>query len=499
VSLILLFLASFAVAMALTPLIRSAALRLGVVDHPERRKMHHLPVPLLGGASIVLSFAAVVTSVILVKPELLGEEIGMVRPLLLSGVLISIVGAYDDWRGLSVLQKFLFQLIAASILVASGIHARLFTNPLGESLELGWIGVPITVLWVVGVTNAMNLIDGLDGLATGVGVIASLSLCGIAAATDQPVVAILSFVLAGASLGFLPFNMYPARIFLGDTGSMFLGFLLAGLGLAGSLKASTATILILPIVVLGVPLMDTLWAILRRTRSRVSPFKADRDHIHHRLVRVGLQHRHVVLVLYFICAFLGLSADLMVQLPSRIGFLFATMLVTGGITGVWILKYIEDHVQDRILESPHSPESRRATPPPEATPSSLLWQSSNGGKAMPIGEFQVSVCEIGRFHEAVTVSPSFSSVAREVREALSRRIKVHAVGAFLQEDRTLLLVIKTERIGSEGLDLVRAAIVRYFDEQADRWGEARTLGAFRWVRTGELTEHAASPPGIMAR
>src|SRR5262249_34553247 len=149
---------------------------------------------------------------------------------------------YDDWRGLTVLQKFAFQLIAASILVASGLNAKLFTNPLGESVELGWIGVPITVLWVVGVTNAMNLIDGLDGLASGVGVIASLSLCAVGAATDQPVVAVLSLVLAGASLGFLPYNMYPARIFLGDTGSMFLGFMLAGLGLAGSLKASTATI-----------------------------------------------------------------------------------------------------------------------------------------------------------------------------------------------------------------------------------------------------------------
>jgi UDP-GlcNAc:undecaprenyl-phosphate GlcNAc-1-phosphate transferase len=461
--------------------------------------MHYLPVPLLGGASIMLSFAAVATAVALLRPESFGDEIGMLRPLLLGGILISLVGAYDDWRGLPVVHKFLFQLLAASILVASGIHARLFTNPLGESVELGWIGVPITILWIVGVTNAMNLIDGLDGLATGVGVIASLSLCAVAAATDQPVVAILSLILAGASLGFLPFNMYPARIFLGDTGSMFLGFLLAGLGLAGSLKASTATILILPIVVLGVPLMDTLWAILRRTRSRVSPFKADRDHIHHRLVRVGLQHRHVVLVLYFICAFLGISAYLIVQVPNRIGFLFATMLAFGGMIGVWTLKYIEDHVEDRILESSRSPDPRRTTPPPEPLSSSLLWQSSNGGKAMPLGEFQVSVCEVGRFHEGVAASPSFSNVAREIREALSRRIKVHAVGAFLQEDRTLLLVIKTERIGPEGLELLRAAVVRYFGEQADRWGEAKSLRTFRWVRGGGPQESAGVASEIAAR
>jgi UDP-GlcNAc:undecaprenyl-phosphate GlcNAc-1-phosphate transferase len=499
VSLILLFLAAFAVAAGLTPIVRRVSLRLGVVDHPERRKMHHLPVPLLGGLSIMLSFASIVTALVIFKPRLLGDDISMVRPLLVGGVLISLVGAYDDWRGIPVLHKFLFQLLAACILVTSGIHARLFTNPLGEALDLGWIGVPITVLWIVGVTNAMNLIDGLDGLATGAGVIASLSLCSVAAATDQPAVAILSLILAGASFGFLPFNMYPAKIFLGDTGSMFLGFLLAGLGLAGSLKASTATILILPIVVLGVPLLDTLWAILRRTRSRVSPFKADRDHIHHRLVRVGLQHRHVVLVLYFVCAFLGLSAYLMVQLPYRIGFLFATMLASGGMIGVWTLKYIEEHVEDRIVEGSHSSGSRRTTPSPDPPSSSLLWQSSNGGRAMPLGEFQVSVCEIGRFHEGVTASPSFSNVAREIREVLSRRIKVHAVGAFLQEDRTLLLVIKTERMESEGLELLRSGVVRYFDEQADRWGEARTLKTFRWVRGGGPREGAGISSEIAAR
>lgn len=481
-SLALIFLSAIAGAAVLTPLVRAAALRLGVVDHPERRKMHHLPVPLLGGAAIILSFLSVVTAVWILAPDLFGEEIDELRPLLLGSIVIGLVGVYDDWRGIRVRNKFVFQLLAALILVASGIQAKLVTNPLGESVELGWIGIPLTLLWIVGVTNAMNLIDGLDGLAAGIGTIASLSLCGVAGASEHPLVAVLSLILAGAALGFLPFNMYPARIFLGDTGSMFLGFLLAGLGLVGSLKASTATILILPIVVLGVPVLDTLWAILRRTHRRVSPFKADRDHIHHRLVRVGLQHRHVVLLLYFVCTFLGVSAYLIVQLPYRIGFLFAILLAVGGVIGVSILKFIEDHLEGRLAEISGTGDSRRPTPPPES--SSLLWQSSNGGRGMALGEFQVNVCEVGRFQEGLATSHSFSSVAKEVREVLSRRIKVYAVGAFLQEDRTLLLVIKTERIGADGLDLLREGVSRYFNEQADRWGEGKSIHQFRWIRQG---------------
>ncbi|HZE88421.1 MAG TPA: MraY family glycosyltransferase, partial [Verrucomicrobiae bacterium] len=268
-TLVALFLAAFTCAVSLTPVVRLAALRLGVVDHPERRKMHHVPIPLLGGAAIIIPFFGLVAVVATIAPEMLGDEMGRLRPILAGAAVIAAVGIYDDARGMKVWSKFLFQFFAAIILVVAGLRVTLFTNPLGTALDLGWVGIPVTVLWVVGVTNAMNLIDGLDGLAAGIGVIASLSLCAVAASADHPMVGILALVLAGATLGFLPFNTYPARIFLGDTGSMFLGFLLASLGLAGSLKASTATILILPIVVLGVPVLDTLWAILRRTQLRV--------------------------------------------------------------------------------------------------------------------------------------------------------------------------------------------------------------------------------------
>jgi UDP-GlcNAc:undecaprenyl-phosphate GlcNAc-1-phosphate transferase len=311
VNLAIIFLAATGISLAITPVIRVAAIRLGVLDHPERRKLHEVPIPLLGGASIVISFLLVVAGVRVMAPQLLGDEINKLPALLAGAVLISLLGVWDDWKGARPWVKLLVQTGAASLLVVAGIQARLFTNPLGGSLELGWVGIPLTIFWIVGVTNAMNLIDGLDGLATGIGTIAAFALCAVGALANNPLVAILSLVLAGASMGFLPFNLYPARIFLGDTGSMFLGFILASLGVVGSLKASAATVLVLPIVVLGVPVFDTLWAILRRTRKWVSPFHPDRDHLHHKLIRVGLQQRHVVLVLYFVCTFLGVSACIM--------------------------------------------------------------------------------------------------------------------------------------------------------------------------------------------
>ncbi|MBI3450704.1 MAG: undecaprenyl/decaprenyl-phosphate alpha-N-acetylglucosaminyl 1-phosphate transferase [Acidobacteria bacterium] len=482
----LLFISAFAGAACLTPVVRRAALKLEIVDHPERRKMHHVPIPLLGGAAIVVPFLLVIAVVRWQAPQLLGDGGEALTPLMIGAVVMACVGAYDDWRGMRVRTKFMFRFLVALVVVAGGIQVRLFTNPLGDSVELGWIGIPLTVLWIVGVTNAMNLIDGLDGLAAGTGSIASLALCGVAAATDHTMVGILSLVLAGATLGFLPFNIYPAKIFLGDTGSMFLGFLLAGFGLVASLKASTATILVLPIVVLGVPVLDTLWAVLRRTSRKVSPFKADRDHIHHRLVRVGLHHRHVVLILYFICSFLGMSAYLMVQLPYQIGFLFAAMLAMGGMLGVWTLKYVEEQMEQRLSEvsTATAASPRRATPQPEMVSSSILWQSSNGGRSVSPDEYQVQICEIGRFLDGLSSSGSFATAAKEIREILGRRFRVHAVGAFLQEDRSLLLVLKTQPLDEKELSLLRDGVLGFFGEQAERWAEGRRIEFFRWVRRG---------------
>jgi UDP-GlcNAc:undecaprenyl-phosphate/decaprenyl-phosphate GlcNAc-1-phosphate transferase len=485
----LVFLSAFGLSLVTTPLVRAAALRLGIVDRPERRKMHQVPVARMGGAAIVFSFLTTVVAVRLLAPGLFGDDLRSLTPLLVAALGVSLLGAYDDWKGLQPHVKFAFQALAAGILVATGVQAKLFTNPLGSSVELGWLGMPLTVLWIVGVTNAINLIDGLDGLASGVGTIASLSLCAVGAISDNLMVAVMALILAGASLGFLPFNLYPARIFLGDTGSMFLGFLLASFGVIGSLKASTATVLVLPIVVLGVPLFDTLWAILRRTRMKVSPFKADRDHIHHRLVRVGLHHRHVVFVLYFVCIFLGASAFVIVQLPYQTGLAFSVLLAAGGIIGVWTLKYIEDHLEERLGTAARGSDAR-VTPAVETAPA--LWQVSNGSRSGE-GDYLITVCEVGRFRDGLASSQTFASVADQIREVLSRRIKVFAITAHLLEDRRLLLVLKTQRLDPDGLNLIREGVTRYFDEWTDRWGDRGAFPVFRWIRRGARSEESGRP------
>jgi UDP-GlcNAc:undecaprenyl-phosphate GlcNAc-1-phosphate transferase len=478
----IIFFSAFILAMALTPIVRAGALRLGIVDHPERRKMHQVPVPLLGGAGIVISFFVVTVGVLLWAPELFGEEITKLPAILGGGLAVGLLGLYDDWRGTRVWFKFAFQVAAAAIVVTAGVQARLFTNPFGDSFDLGWLGVPLTILWIVGVTNAMNLIDGLDGLAAGVSTIASLSLCAVGALMDQPLVAILALTLGGASLGFLPFNFYPARVFLGDTGSMFLGFVLAGLGVIGSLKSSAATVLLIPIVVLGIPVFDTLWAIQRRARRRVSPFEPDRDHIHHRLVRVGLHHRHVVLILYFLAAFLGVTAFVMVQLPRQTGLLFAVLLAVGGVLGVSTLQYIEQHLEERLAAANGSKSGNKLTPPPEVA--KPLWQSVNAGRQAAANGYQIGICEVGGFREGLAGSQAFGTVAQRIREVLGRRMRVYAVGAYMQEDRSLLVVLKTEPIGEEGHALVVEALKRFFEESAGEWGGPGAFPVFRWIRKG---------------
>lgn len=480
----LIFLAAFALALALTPLVRMVALRLGVVDHPERRKMHQMPVPLLGGAAIVLSFTAMAMVLRGWYPEELGDEDHKLPVLLGASLLIGLLGLFDDWKGARVWLKFSVQVAAASLVVAAGVRVDVFTNPLGGSFDIGWLGIPLTIFWIVGVTNAINLIDGLDGLAAGIGTIASLSLCAVGALVGDPLVAILSLVLAGATLGILPYNVYPARIFIGDTGSMFIGFTLASLGALGSLKATTATVLILPIVVLGIPVFDTLWAILRRTHRRVSPFMPDREHIHHRLVRVGLHHRHVVMVLYFICAFLGLSAFIMVQLPNQTAFLFATLLCMGGVLGVWMLKYVEDHLEARLAAASNGASGRVR---PSTDPDAGVWQSGNGSRSRAprnLLKYQVAACEIGVFSEGVAGSTALGNVAQRVQEILGRRLKVYTVGAYFQEDRRLLLIMKLEPLSAETLKMVEGALERFFNEHSGEWGEEGAFPELRWIRGG---------------
>lgn len=298
------------IALVCTPLVRAASARLGLVARPTARSMHREPVPHLGGLAIFAGFtAAAVLGLGWAHPELSG--------VLLGGLVMLAVGLADDLFDLRPLVKLAGQVAAALVAVAHGIRINVLTNPLGvltppagdDLLVLGLWGVPLTVLWIVAVSNVINLIDGLDGLAAGIASIAGLTLLVVALQTGQPVeVVLLTAALAGSTLGFLPYNFNPAKIFMGDTGSLFIGYALAAISVVGLLKTAAAVALAVPIIVLGLPIADTALAIVRRLQAGRPVMAADREHLHHRLIQLGFSHRDAVLLMYLITAWLAIGA-----------------------------------------------------------------------------------------------------------------------------------------------------------------------------------------------
>lgn len=293
---------AFVLSFVFTPLFRGLAFRIGALDHPDPRKRHGKAMPLLGGVAVYVAFWLTAGIALLFTGG--GVEFW---GLFWGSTLIVALGLYDDIKGLSYKVKFAGQFAAALVLVAYNIRIEFITIPFQEMVFLGVLVVPLTLIWVVGITNAVNLVDGVDGLATGVSAIAALVMFALTMG-ENPLVALLVLVLAGAALGFLPHNFFPARIFLGDTGSLFLGFMLAGFSIIGVTKQATLTTLIIPVLVLGLPITDTFYAMWRRYRSRRPIFKADNGHIHHRLLAVGLSTRQTVMVLYLSSIYFGLAA-----------------------------------------------------------------------------------------------------------------------------------------------------------------------------------------------
>jgi UDP-GlcNAc:undecaprenyl-phosphate GlcNAc-1-phosphate transferase len=472
-----LFLCSAALSFLLAYPVRGLALRLGVVDHPEKRKMHQIPIPLMGGLAVAIAFALVSARAVLgdggFDPSLVKSYLGIMT----GGAVILALGLYDDIRGVKAPMKFAGQALAAFAVVAMGARVNLFTNPLGSSVDIGWVGIPVTVLWIVGVTNAMNLIDGLDGLAVGIGGIAALGLFAVSAAAN-PLLATLTIVLAGAAAGFLPHNFYPARMFLGDTGSMFIGYMLAVVGVHGSFKATTATVLFLPIVVLGMPLFDTVFAIFRRARRRVSPFKADREHIHHRLVRIGLHHRNVVLVLYFVCAYLALTAYAMVQFPYQTAFLFMVLLTMGGIIGLRTLRFIEDRMEPGLA----GPDGVEAPAP--AVRSGVPAAARPRKKSATNQPFSTLVCEVGGFGEWFGEPEQLDAMCEDLSVMLARRLRVHAITAHRSGPSHVLLVMRTEPLKPAMQALLKDGLTWYLDDQRDRFAGAGPFPSMRWISTG---------------
>ena len=323
-------LAAAVVALISTPVVRSLAFRVGAVDVPkDGRRMHNHPIPRMGGLAIFFGF---LLSVLVFLP--LSKQY---RGMLLGAVIIVILGIFDDIYALPAKPKFLVQIVAALIAVHAGCRIYILSNINIFSSDpfwiLGWLSIPISVFWIVGITNAVNLIDGLDGLACGVSTISSMTMLVIALTVAEAQVAILMAALAGACIGFLPYNLNPAKIFMGDTGSTFLGFVLATVSIQGLFKSYAIISFAVPFLVLGLPIFDTCFAILRRLARGQSPMAPDRGHIHHRLIDMGFTQKQAVAVLYLISAILGLSAVVLTTNNAMKAMLFLLALCMAGAFG----------------------------------------------------------------------------------------------------------------------------------------------------------------------
>lgn len=287
-----------------TPFVIKIAHRFNAIDIPkDDRRVHNKPIPLWGGIAMYVSFFL---SMLIFSNMELTKLLG----LFVAGTLILVTGMIDDVRDLGAKLKLLVQIVAAGILVFSGFEINYFTNFFGASdyIHLGIWSIPVSIIWIVGVTNTVNLIDGLDGLAAGISAIAAVTLGYIALINGRHDAAIMTLILAGASVGFLPYNFNPAKIFMGDTGALFLGLILSAISIEGALKGATAFTVVVPILALGVPIFDTAFAILRRMVNRRPIMEADKGHLHHRMMSSGLNQRRTVLSMYLISALLGAGA-----------------------------------------------------------------------------------------------------------------------------------------------------------------------------------------------
>ena len=327
------FLIALGMSLLLTPCVIVLARKTGALDAPDKRKVHKQPIPRIGGVGIYLSFMIAVCSVVSMvqlPSEISYEMVG----LLLSGTLIVIVGIIDDYKNLPAKVKLLGQIAAACVLVlVFDVRIDFITDPFGDYLYLEYLAVPATIFWIVGLTNTVNLIDGLDGLAAGVSTIACITICLVALQQNIVLIAMLTAALAGGACGFLYYNFNPARIFMGDSGSMFLGFMLAGISVIGAVKCAATIALIVPILALGLPILDTTFAIIRRWRGGIPIFKPDRGHLHHRLLDMGFTQRQAVLLMYVVSALLGLSAVVLTEVNTTVAVIILAVVITSILFG----------------------------------------------------------------------------------------------------------------------------------------------------------------------
>lgn len=280
------------------------------MDEPGERKIHKNPVPRFGGVGIWLAFMTAFAVLALIFWEY--PHGNGLAGVLAGGTLIFLLGVLDDRFNISPYIKLAWQILAAVAAFYLGVEINVLDLPESKLLVLNSMSLPVTVLWLVGISNAMNFIDGVDGLAGGVAVISAITLAVVAVFTNQPIAAVMAAILAGASLGFLVYNFFPARIFMGDSGSLFCGFVLASIAVTGVLKTQVAVMLV-PMVILTVPILDVVFSTLRRVFKGKNPFIADAEHIHHRLLHAGFSQVRIVAMLYGACIIAGMVATGYVQ------------------------------------------------------------------------------------------------------------------------------------------------------------------------------------------
>lgn len=350
-------LVAIAVSFLMCPLVKSFAYKIGAIDVPkDNRRMHKKPVPRLGGLAIFMGFMVSILLFASIDHEMQG--------ILLGAVIIVVLGVVDDMTPLRAYFKFFVQIVAALVAVFHGVVIETLSNPniFSQSpyWNLGWIAIPVTVLWIVGITNAVNLIDGLDGLACGVSTISALTMLVIALLVSESGVAVIMASLVGACLGFMPYNRNPAKMFMGDTGSTFLGYILATISIQGLFKYYAIVSFAVPFLILGLPMFDTLFAIIRRLAHGQNPMAPDRGHIHHRLIDMGLNQKQAVAALYVVSSILGLSAVVLTASGAVKAMLLMMTLI--------IVAYIASRVIfPRGAEEQNGSALEQTNPAPEAT------------------------------------------------------------------------------------------------------------------------------------
>lgn len=346
---VLALLTALVVSFLMTPVVKSFAYKVGAIDVPkDDRRMHKKPIPRLGGLAIFFGFMVSILLFVEITPEM--------RSILLGSVIIVVLGVVDDICALPAMLKFVVQIAAALIPALNGVVIQAFSNPniFSDNLYwvLGWLSIPFTVLWIVAITNAVNLIDGLDGLADGVSAISATTVLVIALMGSELQVAIVMAALVGACVGFMPYNLNPAKMFMGDTGATFLGYILATMSIQGLFKFYAVISFAVPFLILGLPIFDTAFAFIRRIAHGQSPMHADRGHIHHRLIDMGLSQKQAVATLYVISAILGLSAVVLTTGgEQKAMLLFAALCIVGVVAArVVFPKEVREELQEELEE-----------------------------------------------------------------------------------------------------------------------------------------------------